>query len=457
MSWKDGEGQHFTVGNSKLTSDTILSLEEDAENRIWVGTVAGVTIVADNRVVQTLTREQGIPGEWVRALFLDQQNRMWIGTSAGLAIWDGSFVRVFDEATGLPSEIVRDIVQAPDGHIWVATESGLVEFNDLELVNVYGQIAGLRDPFILSLLADQDGTIWVGTKSGGLYRFRDNQFFAFNSGNGLFDDRVFRILDDGNGRLWMSSNLGIYSVQKAEIERFAAGQAASYNCLHFDESDGMPDRECVGFGSSTGIRDSQGRLWFATLAGLAIISPRSSAIADQPLKIVLEHIIINDKQRLVVGGSRLTLPAGTEKIEFGFASLSFATPERIVFRHQLEGFDKEFSRERSDRHAIYTNLPPNSYTFAVQAAYPGYDWSDISAVSFSIKPHFTQTPLFFLLCALAIGFFVWAGVKWKVMRMKAGGSHLRRKMKSSNKSDTRHAVSSENKSTVKLIKTVTNQ
>ena len=47
--------------------------------------------------------------------------------------------------------------------------------------------------------------------------------------------------------------------------------------------------------------------------------------------------------------------------------------------------------------------------------------------------------------------------KGKVMRMKAGGSHLRRKMKSSNKSDTRHAVSSENKSTVKLVKTVTNQ
>jgi large subunit ribosomal protein L35 len=39
----------------------------------------------------------------------------------------------------------------------------------------------------------------------------------------------------------------------------------------------------------------------------------------------------------------------------------------------------------------------------------------------------------------------------KVMRMKAGRSHLRRKKRSSLNSDFRHAVSSSEKSTVKLV------
>lgn len=42
----------------------------------------------------------------------------------------------------------------------------------------------------------------------------------------------------------------------------------------------------------------------------------------------------------------------------------------------------------------------------------------------------------------------------KVMRMHAGRGHLRRKKKSSLNSDFRHAVSSSEKSTIKLVKTV---
>ncbi|MEM7133223.1 MAG: bL35 family ribosomal protein [Chloroflexota bacterium] len=45
--------------------------------------------------------------------------------------------------------------------------------------------------------------------------------------------------------------------------------------------------------------------------------------------------------------------------------------------------------------------------------------------------------------------------KGKLMRMKPGRSHLRRKKKSSLNSDFRHPVSSSVKSTVKLVKKAT--
>jgi large subunit ribosomal protein L35 len=45
----------------------------------------------------------------------------------------------------------------------------------------------------------------------------------------------------------------------------------------------------------------------------------------------------------------------------------------------------------------------------------------------------------------------------KVMRMKPGRSHLRRKKRSSLNSDFRHAVSSTVPSHVKLVKALTNQ
>ncbi|NJN81088.1 MAG: 50S ribosomal protein L35 [Caldilineaceae bacterium] len=42
----------------------------------------------------------------------------------------------------------------------------------------------------------------------------------------------------------------------------------------------------------------------------------------------------------------------------------------------------------------------------------------------------------------------------KVMRMKAGRSHLRRKKRPNMLSDFRHSVSSSDKSTIKLVKSV---
>jgi len=42
----------------------------------------------------------------------------------------------------------------------------------------------------------------------------------------------------------------------------------------------------------------------------------------------------------------------------------------------------------------------------------------------------------------------------KLMRMKIGGSHLRRKKKANLNSDFRHAVTSESKATIKLVKTI---
>jgi large subunit ribosomal protein L35 len=42
----------------------------------------------------------------------------------------------------------------------------------------------------------------------------------------------------------------------------------------------------------------------------------------------------------------------------------------------------------------------------------------------------------------------------KLLRMKIGGSHLRRKKRSSLNSDFRHVVTSESKATIKMVKAI---
>ena len=47
--------------------------------------------------------------------------------------------------------------------------------------------------------------------------------------------------------------------------------------------------------------------------------------------------------------------------------MSYGAPERVRYRYLLEGFNKQWI-DAGDRHdAFYTNIPPGTYRFRVQA------------------------------------------------------------------------------------------
>jgi signal transduction histidine kinase len=102
-------------------------------------------------------------------------------------------------------------------------------------------------------------------------------------------------------------------------------------------------------------------------------------------------------------------------VEIQFAGLSFVSPERVRFRYRMEGFDNEWIDSGTRRSAIYTNLGPGKYRFAVLAANNDGRWSATPAVlDIEQAPFFRQTPTFLVLCAAGAGgviglfFFSWA-------------------------------------------------
>ena len=64
---------------------------------------------------------------------------------------------------------------------------------------------------------------------------------------------------------------------------------------------------------------------------------------------------------------------------FSYAGLSLAVPERVRYRYRLDGFDRGWSRDVTARQAVYTNLPPGSYTFRVMASNSDGVWNSAPA------------------------------------------------------------------------------
>lgn len=412
---KDGQVTTYTT-EAGLASNIVLALVDDGEGNLWVGTPDGLSRFKDGRFT-TYTSADGLPNDFVRSLFVDHDGGLWIGTRGGLALLKGGVYMYYTTLDGLPSDVVGTIYEDASGSIWVGTLGGLSRLKDGSLTS-YTTADGLSDNVVISIYGDAEGRLWIGTNGGGLNLMRDGKFTAFTTRDGLPNDVIYRILEDGRGDLWMSCNRGIFHMAKVELTSFAAGRAGSLRSVVYGTADGMTTRECSGGGHPSAWRGRDGRLWFSTIKGVAMIDPERVARNDQPPSTVIEQVRVDGE--LVTAGSDVEFPPGASRFDFSYAGLSFIAPEKVRFRYKLEGFDPDWVDGGDQRVAYYTNLGPGEYTFTVAACNNDGVWSQTPArFAFKLRPHFYRTLWFYALVALGLALVVRQLYLIRVRRMQA--------------------------------------
>jgi len=278
-----------------------------------------------------------------------------------------------------------------------------------------------------ALLPDPDGTLWIGTIHAGLQRLRAGRLASITSRQGLPSDTVLSLLDDGLGRLWMSTGEGIVGVARVDLEAAAQGRSGKLPTVTITEADGLRDRECSGGVQPSAWRSRDGRLWYPTIAGLAVVDPRQVSVNTQTAAVSIEKVVADG--RSLVPEDRLDLPAGTRHLEIHYTAPNFAAPERVRFEHQLVGFEPAFFQAGPDRIAHYTLLSPGRYQFLVRAANEDGVWSEDSAsLAFSVRPYFYQTAWFYALCGLALAGAAAAVFELRVRAMRSREQELKRRV-----------------------------
>ena len=255
---------------------------------------------------------------------------------------------------------------------------------------------------IRSLFEDERGTLWIGTYDSGLSRFAGGKFTNYKKENGLFSDGVFQILPDDRGNFWMSSNQGIYRVSRSELEEFAAGKRKTIISTAYGKSDGMLSTEANGGGQPAGIKMRDGRLWFPTQNGVAIINPASVKTNPLPPPVVIEDARIDNE---TVGNlpKQIEILPGQENLEIDYTGLSFIKPEQVRFRYRLEGLDEDWTEAGNRRTAFFPHLAPGEYTFRVIAANSDNVWNEKgAALKIVVKPPFYRTWFFLLACVRCV-------------------------------------------------------
>jgi signal transduction histidine kinase len=177
------------------------------------------------------------------------------------------------------------------------------------------------------------------------------------------------------------------------LNDYAEGKRDSIQCVGYGRADGMPSVECPGTCQPAGTTTPDGRLWIPTVTGLVSVSPNEIVENKLPPPVWIEEVGIDGKSTVISHATTVVkVPPGRRRFEFRFTALSFSSPEKIRFRHKLEGLDADWSPADALRTAAYSYVPPGSYEFKVTACNNDGIWNTSGqSIQLVVQPFVWQT------------------------------------------------------------------
>lgn len=248
-------------------------------------------------------------------------------------------------------------------------------------------------------------------------------FASITRAQGLASDTVSGLAEDRLGNFWMHSSEGISRISRKALEDFFGGRASAVFSVSYGREDGLATRASTVGTQPRVCQDRDGRMWFATLKGVAVIDPASMPLNTYPPPVVLEEVrvngIVQDPDGPQQGAppqssgaasakldqeGRRQFPPGSRGIEIHYTANTFVAPEKVRFRYRLEGVHSDWVDAGGRRQAVFDQLAPGHYRFEVTACNNDGVWSEQGAVlAFAVLPFFWQTRAFkFALSATAL-------------------------------------------------------
>ena len=421
---KDGKLNTYTSAQG-LAMDFVTSIDSWPDSSVWFGTYGGGLNRYKDGVFSLLTDADGLPNNSIYALYTDSRGTLWIGTGGGIATYEDEVTRTITEEDGLSSNLITVITEDRDGSMWVGTyNGGMNRVRDGDILP-FKEKDGLSSDAVLSIYIDDEDIMWVGTYGGGLNRIENGEITVYSTKNGLFNDNVVKIFEDKQGYLWMSCNKGLFKVSKQALTDFAEGTIESITSISYNKSDGLKSSEFNGGIQPAGWADRQGRFWFPSSKGVAVVDPEHLPINTNPPIITIDHLKVNDEHVKPQNGLRLD--PGKHNVEFHYMALSFAAPEKTTYRYKLEGVDEEWMQAGDRRTAYYTNLDPGWYSFEVMALNAdGVGSTEPARISIYLKPYFYQTVWFYIIAIAALVALAYLIYKRRMTQLRENEKELER-------------------------------
>ncbi|MBN2612719.1 MAG: response regulator [Bacteroidales bacterium] len=396
-----GTLENIPLVSSRLPGYNVYSMMEDKDGYLWMGSKGG-GIVVSSKPLSNPARYKDIKfysykhqsgdstslgNNSVYSIFEDSEGKIWIGTYGGglnLVISRASNKlncrRINMQNSSLSSNDIRHIYQDSKNRLWVASTFGLNMLDDIsakeDSLRFRYFLFDPQDETTLSyndvvhICEDSDHRLWFATFGGGISLLTeltasDASFKHFRKKDGLINDVVFSIVEDKDKNLWFSTEKGLSKYNKSQ---------GTFD--NFDRNSGLFSEN---FSENTCCITRDGKLLFGSTSGMLVIDPRQINKARYVPPVVItnfqlfnRNVGFNDPdapiRQSVETLDTIVLKYYQHSFSFEYAALSYFAPDQNSYEFMLENFDKDWNAVGNQRKATYTNVLPGEYIFKIRAA-----------------------------------------------------------------------------------------
>lgn len=264
--------RHNPANPSSLRANEILSLHEDKEGNLWIGTSGGSLSLYDRKKDAFINFPSGnainaITNNVINSVCSDYRGKIWLAHYDGVNILDPATKKVSKISLASGSFLSKPclfLFEDSRHFMWIGTNQGVFRYDPKTRSITQFQHSeqnpnSLPDNNITTIAEDGKGNIWIGTLNGlSMLKQGTDHFITYTQhdspGKALSSNAINSIEFDGDS-LWIGTNSGlnILNTKTDAITKY-----------------GLDYRNIYGL-SSTSIRyvyiDNQGIYWFGTFGG----------------------------------------------------------------------------------------------------------------------------------------------------------------------------------------------
>lgn len=384
------------------------------QDTIWIGTQQGLIWcnMKNFKIGRvTIPHPAVMDSVAITTMYEDSHGLVWmgIGRGEGVATYDKyskKFTWYRNEPGGYPYRYPLGALEDRDGNMWFVSDptGNLVkwnrdskQFNKVIVPGIRGELDWESGGFFID---KEKNEIWFGVRSGRLiqYKIDSKKSIIYGIADGYTSGAIAGITRDKSGRLWLGNNQGI-SCFDPRTKQFR----------NFFKRDGLP----ASYFSSQLYFDSSTHLLYAGAPGLVSwFNVQEIPSPNNPLSIVLTAVLVNNK-RVAYEGDPLVLGADQNNVHVFFTGVNLVNGSENQYAYRI---GKSPWIDLGTQNEInFASLNPGSYEIAIRGARKNEQFTGIpTTLSFMIRPHFTQTIWFFVLCIIAISAIFFTVYKYRV-------------------------------------------
>lgn len=424
LVYRTAPGQHsqmFNVKNRMLESNTVVSLCNTKDKKIWVGTFqGGLTCINGNTSYTYRRKAGGLADDNVWSLTEDDEGNLWIATlGGGLQCFSDikqNFVTYNTKNSNLPEDYLSHLYIWNKQTLCIGTATQGVCCMDLN-TRVITVIPELSHYSVNQLFVDSRDLLWVAAREGiAVYDLRTKRLVSLPECEELEGKPISGIAEDKEHHIWLtvSNKILCFSLSLKKRGSFEISKQL------YDKNDGLQNSD---FNQRSIRMMHNGTIVVGGLYGINLFTPEhivqncflpkvmftSVSLWGKPVEVGKRYgnrIILHES---IVTASRIDFDYNQKNICITFGTDNLILPEKTQYTYKLEGLDDYWITLPAGVNEVnISNLSPGTYRLLVKATNSdGYANDTPASLQLVVHPPFWMSPWAYGIYVLAIVACLW--------------------------------------------------